>query len=121
MLLHHIWILTTNYQIAKQSYIKDFWYTLKQEIHNKETGNTYCHLSKDDILPYIELLDLKDNIYDLPTHHIAYQVEDINQEYYRLVDLWYKEVCKPSNGSIVRQMAFLRTPDMHTYIELITL
>lgn len=121
MLLHHIWIITTDYQTTKQNYINNFWYILKKEIHNKETGNTFCHLSKNDILPYIELLDLKDNIYHLPTHHIAYQVEDIDKEYYRLVDLWYNEISKPSSGSIVKQMAFLSTPDTDTYIELITL
>ena len=121
MLLHHIWIITTNYQTTKQNYISDFWYTLQKEIHNKETGNIFCHLSKDNKLPYIELLELQNNIYQLPSHHIAYQVEDIDKEYYRLVNLWYNEVCKPSSGSIVRQMAFLRAPDTDMYIELITL
>lgn len=107
------------YDDLKEHY-KGLGYVIIKEMQSSTTGNTFCFLAVDNKTPYIEILKLQENTYNLPHIHLAYEVEDIEKSYQELIDLWYEEVRKPWLAAIVRQNAFLIMPDKKTYIELIT-
>lgn len=116
MKLHHIWILVDNYEQIKQEYIDNFGYSLVKEM--TKDGSIFCFLAQGNQLPYLEIIKLKSNSLNLPTMHLAYQVESIQEKFDQLIKSWYIQIKKPSPASMITENAFLCSPDGTTCIEL---